>query len=384
MNFIYIYIVFLSLLGVLLITSTYFVASLITRHRHQRRMDRRLALIRPLFTRQMAEPDPEKLPDDEVQAMRKLALTRLGLEAFTQVYQEHVQRQGYDEKLRGYAGRIIDYKVLMKNRIVRDQYRTSYVLYLLSEYHVHNDEVDALALRSLYNRSLYTRNNALQVIKNTGDVELVIKALDLIGEGKYFFNNKMIIDFFDSFFGDQIALTQALLDNFDSFSLFIRRLLPGHFTNQRIDNAQTRELMLRCLRSEDKELIIAASKYFGWVTEPEAGETILRNMDHHEWEVRAQSARVCQRGYGSPQMLDAVERHLPDSNWYVRMNSAFAFLSMADDPQRVQRILQGDDRYAREITLYVMFVKKMIDYDQYKALTDQREPGEIDAAPLLR
>lgn len=380
MGVVVIYIVFLALLCVLIIVSTYFVSSLVSRRAHQRRLDKQVARIRPMLNRHMLAEDPADISDRQIERIRKLSLTRIGLEAFTQCYREYVQTHGYSERLRRYAGRVVDYKTLMKNRIVRDQYRASYVLYLLAEYHVHNPEVDELAIRSLDAKSLYTRNNALQVIKNTGDVDLVIRALEAISASEHYFNSKMVIDFFDTFIGDQELLVQRLLDDFDNFSLFIRRLLPGHFTNQRTDNAQVRQLMLRCLGGEDKELIIAASKYFGWVTEPEAGEVILQNMDHPDWEVRALSARVSQRGYQSPEMLDALERRLSDGNWYVRMNSAFAFVAMAEDPDRVQRVIQGADRYAREITLYVMFVKNMIDYEEYTQMVgEEQAAGAGDA-----
>lgn len=375
-----IYIVFFALLCTLLIVSVYFVASLVSRRAHRRRMARRIELIRPLFAQHMKYSNAKKIPEEDIARMRKLSLTRIGLEAFTRCYREYVEKNGYDEKVRRYTGRVVDYKILLKNRIVRNQYRTSYVLYLLAEYRVHNDEVDQLALRSLDSRSLYTRNNAMQVIKNTGSVKLVIQALEIIGASAHYFNSKMLIDFFDTFAGNQQKLTRALLNNFDNFSLFIQRLLPGHFTNQRANDAQVRALMLRCLKGTDKELVIATSKYFGWVTEPEAGKIILQNLDHPDWEVRALSARVSQRGYNSPPMLDALERHLSDSNWYVRMNSAYAFIAMANDKSRVQAIIDGADRYAREITLYVMFVKNMIDYAQYTAMVGEAAPG--GAAPL--
>ncbi len=146
-------------------------------------------------------------------------------------------------------------------------------------------------------------------------------------------------------------------------------MIPTYFTNQKTNTEPVQDLMLQCLKSEDKDLIISASKYFGWVTNDKAGEVLLRNLDHSDWEVRALSARVSQRGYESPQLLNVLEQHLADSNWFVRMNSAYAFLFMVKDDERVKRILDGKDKYAREMIIYVMFVKGMIDYNEYVKMT---------------
>lgn len=374
MSIIIIYISFTSLICILAIISTYFISSLISRRAHQRRLNQRVLEVGSLFDRQMEYQNPDDIPPDEIKKIKKLVLTRLGLEAFTQYYTEYAQRNGYNEKLRRYAGQVVDYKTLLKNSIVRDQYRISYILYLLSEYRIHSPEVDVLALRSLKDKSLYTRSNALRVIKNTEDVELMIEALKTVSSGEHYFNGKMIIDFCDTFAGNRKELTDALLGHFDSFSPFVRQLLLTHFTNQKISEQPVRRKMLICLGSEDKELIIGASKYFGWVNDPKAGSEILRNLTHPDWEVRAISARVSQRGYGSPEMLDALERCLSDRNWYVRLNSAFAFISMVNDQDRIRRIVDGTDRYAREITLYVMFDKNLIDYKQYIEMTKEQLP----------
>jgi hypothetical protein len=162
-------------------------------------------------------------------------------------------------------------------------------------------------------------------------------------------------------------LNQSLVTNFEEFSFFIKRLIPTHFMNQRDDSEQVRALLLNCLSGSDKELVIAATKYFGWVTDERATQMIINNIAHTEWEIRALSARISQRGYTVPAMVDALKTGLSDRNWYVRQNCAFAYVAaVKGERKRLTPIIEGTDRYAREVILYVMFTKGILGYDLLK------------------
>jgi hypothetical protein len=250
---------------------------------------------------------------------------------------------------------------------VRNQYRSSYILFLLSRYRVKNNDSIILALRSLDDKSMYVRNNALFVIKNSGDTDAVISALRKIGEEKRYFNNKMIIDFFDTFRGDNAELDMLLVKNFDKFSLLLKRLIPTHFMNRRDDSEPVRTLLLKYLSDSDKELVISVTKYFGWVTDTRATDLIMNNIAHTEWEIRALSARISQRGYTIPGIIDALKKGLSDRNWYVRQNCAFAYVAAVNGERKsIKPIIEGNDRYAREVILYVMFTKGILGYELYQ------------------
>jgi HEAT repeat protein len=341
---------------------------MVTKKLHESRLRRRREKIEAIYYAAKEENQQlSDIPQTFIDSLKKLSLNRLGLEAFTSFYIEEAERVNYSDEICDFAARVIDYDTLVKANIVRNQYRSSYILFLLSRYRVKNDESKALALKSLDDKSMYVRNNALFVIKNTGDTEAVISALKIIGEEKRYFNNKMIIDFFDTFRGDYTELNLLLVQNFDKFSLFIKRLIPAHFMNQRDDSEPVRSLILSCLSDSDKELIIAATKYFGWVNDKRATELIMKNISHSEWEIRALSARISQRGYTVPGIIDALRVGLSDRNWYVRQNCAFAYVAAVNGERKsIQPIIEGSDRYAREVILYVMFTKGILEYDLYQ------------------
>ncbi len=219
MELIIIYISFVTIICMVLIVGMYFANSMVNRNLHRRRLDKRMQVIRQLFDEHIAQPNPADLSQSEIDKMRKLALSRIGLEAFTRYYSEYTSQNGFD-KAQLYAARIVDYKILMKNYIVRNKYRASYILYLFAEYRLHSPETDRMAIEGLSDKSFYTRNNALNVIKNTGSVPLAINALKVVSAGERYYNGKMIIDFFDTFTGDRDDLSMELLKNFD-FSAYL-------------------------------------------------------------------------------------------------------------------------------------------------------------------
>jgi hypothetical protein len=348
---------------------------MVSKKLHEKRLRKRREKIEKVFyTAKENHQHLFNIPQTYIDSLKKLSLNRLGLEAFTLFYIDEAERDNYSDEICDFAARVIDYNRLLKANIVRNQYRSSYILFLLSRYRVKNEESKKLAMKSLDDKSMYVRNNALFVIKNTGDTEAVISALNIIGEEKRYFNNKMIIDFFDTFRGDYSELDLMLVKNFDSFSPFIKRLIPTHFMNQRDDSEEVRSLLLNYLSDPDKELVIAVTKYFGWVTDKRATDLIVKNIAHTEWEIRALSARISQRGYTVPEMIDALKAGLSDRNWYVRQNCAFAYVAAVNGERRsIQPIIEGDDRYAREVILYVMFTKGILGYELYQYILKYEE-----------
>jgi hypothetical protein len=348
---------------------------MIAKKLHNSRLNKRRKKIEAIFSKVYeAHGSLYNIPGTYIDALRKLSLNRLGLEAFTAFYIDEAEKSGYSDEICDFAARVIDYNTLIKTSIVRNQYRSSYILFLLSRYRVKNDESKALAIKSLDDKSMYVRNNALFVIKNSGDVNAVISALKVIGEERRYFNNKMVIDFFDTFRGDYRELNFALVKNFEEFSLFVKRLIPAHFMNQRDDTEQVRELLLSYLSDSDKEMVISATKYFGWVNDRRAGAKIMENLTHTDWEVRALSARISQRGYIVPEMIDALKSGLSDRNWYVRQNCAFAYVAAVNGERgSIKPIIEGSDRYAREVILYVMFTKGILGYELYQYILSYQE-----------
>lgn len=212
-----VYISFVTFVIMLLIVSFYFINSLIVNRFLKRKIAKEVLKIKEVMKRHLQED--KNISNDEIEKLRKLALNKVGLQAFYICYKDYINENGYDEKIRDYAGKVISYKTLLKNRIVRERYRRSYILYMLSEFQINTDEIEEFALNSLNQNSIYVRNNALRVIQNTGNTSIILRAIEKINTSRYYFNYKILVDFIDSFKGDMKILNKSLLSALDSYNL---------------------------------------------------------------------------------------------------------------------------------------------------------------------
>lgn len=164
---------------------------------------------------------------------------------------------------------------------------------MLSEFQINTDEIEEFALNSLNQNSIYVRNNALRVIQNTGNTSIILRAIEKINTSRYYFNYKILVDFIDSFKGDMKILNKSLLSALDSYNLRLQRVIIDHFTNCRYDEESARDKILQYIfGSHNKELVIAATRYFEKIIDQRAANYILENMDSKDWEIRAISSKV--------------------------------------------------------------------------------------------
>lgn len=319
-----------------------------------------------------------EIPEKDISYIKKLVLTKTGLLVFNRIYSDYINTYGYDERIKSYAALIIDYNILLKNRIVRDKYRRSYILHLLAGYRINSPKVIEFALESLESNSHYVRNNALRVIGNSGNVESFLEAYKIISFSDKYFNNKMILDLIDSFKGDKQSLNHALDNEFDSFSVEIQKVIIEHFTNVKYSGAVKR--LLDVLENTSNiELKIAATKYFSSVISSKSYPLILGNADSDEWELRAVTVKVLEK-YNKPETIDKLIESISDQNWFVRYNAALSLISLDTDNVTIKKIFKFDDRYAKEITLYAMFTKSLIDFEEYKKLLNIQTGKEVNTA----
>jgi len=225
-----VYILFMTLLWLLLITGSYFAVAIISQYRYRYKLHERLDRIYPLFNKHMELNNTCEIAAVEIREMKIITSDMPGLAAFDTVFHEYTQTHGYNDKLFEYTGKIIKYKTLLK--IVRGKYRISYILYLISEYRISDPDAVYLAVKSLADKSCYTRVNALMAVKSTGDIGLVIHTLKIAGRSAYYFDGRLIVDFLDTFAGNKTELRRALLNQFDVLNYFIQRQIMTHLINQ--------------------------------------------------------------------------------------------------------------------------------------------------------
>ena len=344
----------------------YFMAALRRLGIQQRKIKEKADKIREDFKRHMEYENLDNIELAEIERMKSIVSDRIGLEAFYNCYKEYLEGSNDQDKVRDYAGRIINYKILLQNRIVRDKYRRSYILYLLSEFRINIEEVGEFAIDSLGSDSVYTRNNALRVVQNSGNIELLLKAIELISSEEYYFNTRVLVDCIDNFNEEDELLDEALLKNIDRFNPRFQRLVIEHFSNNLNDSEDVRLKVLDVFSSsKDKSTLIMATRYFGRVIDERAKAYILENLTSPDWELRAMSAKILVK-YKSQDTKAKLLESLKDPNYFVRYNSAFSYIDIEEEVKIYDELDNMTDVFAREITMYAMYARSMIDYKDYK------------------
>lgn len=360
-----IYMAFVIFVILLIIIGIYFMLSVNSQRRVKKRINKKTNIIREIMDKHMEYEDREDIPVEEIEMMKKMVSRKSGLEAFYLAHESYLNQNIDPKKLREYAGEIVDYKTLMNNKIVRYKYRKSYVLYLLSQFEINTKEVGEFAIESLEKESMYVRNNALRVIRNTGDVELFLKAIKTITENKYYYNYRVLVDFIDNFNGDMEELDRALLANIHNFNDRFKRLTIEHFANGLDDHEDIKLMVLDFLaNSKDKEILILSMRYFGRIIDERAKAYLLDNIKSEDWELRAISAKII-LNYNDEDTRNALLETLKDENYYVRFNSAFSYIEMEVEENIFKELDMVKDNFAKEILVYAMYLKNLINHEEY-------------------
>lgn len=104
------------------------------------------------------------------------------------------------------------------------------------------------------------------------------------------------------------------------------------------------------LSSKDKERKIAAVKAIGNMADEKYLDDIIRLMEDSEWEVRAMAAKELDN-FNNNKILKPLAKALSDPHWHVRYNAAESTLDQEQGIDVVYYILQGQDKFAKDIII---------------------------------
>lgn len=219
---------------------------------------------------------------------------------------------------------------------------------------LHTPEFQAYLLECLERPALLSicalRGCAIQ-----GNQQFMLTALDKINAQERSYGAKLLTDVFMAYQGDRENLFAAVWERLNAYSLNLARSFIGLLTNEAISSYAP--AMLERMQDEkwDKELRIAAIKYFDAVRYPEAQGALATFLSHEEWEYAAVAARVL-RGYSCEHCACALIDALSSRSWHVRFNSAMTLVSCC--PERITEALNSQDRYARDIVSYALDIQE--------------------------
>lgn len=247
----------------------------------------------------------------------------------------------------------------------RENTQAAYYCYFLAKHRLHRrmdtDPFQQVILSYLRKDSLYCKINALKALCSFGSPAILIDALVELGDGQGSqLHEKVVTEALLTYTGDTGTLIDLLWERLDRFALSMQRAVLDYIRFQSGDFCGR---MMEILEDtgRDKELRLAAIRYFGKYVYPPARERLLeflRDADSTRWEYAAISATALAR-YEGQDVVDVLLQAMNSPNWYIRNNAAASLEAQGLTYEEMLRVLRGDDRYAWEMLTYRLKAKQL-------------------------
>lgn len=246
----------------------------------------------------------------------------------------------------------------------RENVQAAYFSYFLSRYmlqkHLPVQSLQQVLLEYMEKNNLYCQVNALQALCAFGSPDHIVAALKLQDQGALFLHEKILTETLLSFTGDHSKLIQLLWREMGTFSPHMQLALLNYIRFRSGDYAREMFEVMED-RTQDKEVRLAAIRYFGRYDYPPALEPLLAfagddNPEHWEYTTVSVSSLA---HYQDERVIRVLKKALHSSNWYVRYAAAASLEAHHMDYEDLLDIVSGNDRYAREMMTYQLESHKM-------------------------
>lgn len=291
---------------------------------------------------------------------KKLARTN-GLMAFDETLDRMTKQE--PEAVRRYLAELTQvFTYLAMENKYHSAMKMTYFAYVITKYRIIEGKpvnvILDIMMKLLREPSLYCRENALQAVYSAGDCGCVLRALQAVDENPHFHHAKLLTDGLLKFGGDRAQLTGALWKSFEEFSVRMQVVILDYI---RFSGGGMHEEVLQLLadQNRDNELRFSCIRYFGKYPYEPAFPLLIAfaGQEDSRWEYAAIAATAL-ASYPCPRSIEVLKRDLNSSNWYIRFNAAKSLESFHLPYMDLSDVLDGKDRYAREILQYQLDLKK--------------------------
>ncbi|MEG0005460.1 MAG: HEAT repeat domain-containing protein [Clostridium sp.] len=244
----------------------------------------------------------------------------------------------------------------------------AYYVFLIGEFRINKVIINKTMLENLNSDSVYIRVNSLKALSKIGDMNSFIDALRIISLRGRYFNEKVIIDAIDSFEGDSEELDRRLVSEMSNFTDDMINMVITHFSNRGYRGCESALINKISDGRTSKEVTIRLIRYFDVVYTKGSERYLYDLIESPYWEVRAAAAKTLSK-YNFEPIKYKLKSLTGDFNYHVRYNAAMTLIKNGKNDSAVQEIINGEDKYARDIMIYSMFHNNLINYEEYKAFT---------------
>lgn len=222
------------------------------------------------------------------------------------------------------------------------------------------DAAEEIMVQYMKKRNLYCRVNALDALYGFGSEESVVKALTLLSQEGGFIHEKILTDGLLTFTGSHEKLIKLLWENFGRLSDKMQLAVLSYI---RFKSGGYCESMFEIMTDpgRDKEQRLMAIRYFGRYFYEPALEPLLAfasDLNPLNWEYAAISASSLAK-YSGEKVILALMAGVHSPNWHVRYNAAASLEASGPDDWETMDAAGRNDRYAREMLMYRMELKRV-------------------------
>jgi len=222
------------------------------------------------------------------------------------------------------------------------------------------EELIKVLVGLICSRSPYVRENTLRALYSLGDPYSVIYAMTLLNENKVFHHQKLLVDGMNRFQGRHDLLAKGLWERFERFSPEFQVVIVDYLRYQKEDFcAEMADLLTKA--KVDKEVRLAVLRYFrNRPYEPirKVLYGFVTSVTIENWEEGALAASAL-GAFTDDETIRILCGALTSKYWYLRFNSIEALQRIGIDEKLEAQILNGEDRFARELTQYKQAVLRM-------------------------
>lgn len=262
------------------------------------------------------------------------------------------------EQVQAYLnGNFIVFQYLASVYANRNPMEKAYYAYLISLYRPCDGsqylQLMELLLSYLENSTVYCRENVLKALYALGNVQAVENAYQIINDRGWFHHPKLLSDGLMTFTGGKAQLAARLWAHHSDWNANLT-VSAVQFITSFSGEYQAAFLPLLESQETDLELRIAIMRYYRRYPYQQAHAQLLLYVlgsDSYGSELSTVAASVLDR-YPSAETVQALKTALRDRNWYVRYNAASSLVTLGLPKADAEEILNGTDRYAREMMAY--------------------------------
>ncbi len=243
----------------------------------------------------------------------------------------------------------------------KDSMNRAFFAYTISKYPSYNGDefrpIMRILISYLDNSTLYCRENVLKALCALGNVQAVENALQILNDYNWFHHKKLISDDLATFRGDKEKLMEALWKHVNDWDENIMISVVQFIT---MCSSQYQEVFFPMLLSGNTniEIRLAIMRYYRRHLYEPVREILYSFFqdDNIDENLIIVAAFVLDR-YPGEETIGILKEALHHHNWYVRRNAANSLYNLQVELSTLDTILDGDDRYAKDILNYTYHMK---------------------------